>query len=53
MRSLLCDYVGADRAEQVAHKTYVADELQKEENLTVEQLGNGSLTRTSCRLQGI
>ena len=24
MRALLCDYVGADRADQVAHKTYVA-----------------------------
>eukprot|EP00435_Cladocopium_sp_Y103_P047899 s384_g14.t1 len=33
MRALLCDYVGADRADQVAHKSYVADELQKEESL--------------------
>ena len=23
MRALLCDYVGADRADQVAHKSYV------------------------------
>lgn len=36
MRALLCDYVGADRADQVAHKSYVADELQKEESLDVE-----------------
>ncbi|CAE7203796.1 ANKRD31 [Symbiodinium sp. CCMP2592] len=36
IRNLLCDYAGAESADQVAHKTNVADELQTEENLTVE-----------------
>eukprot|EP00434_Breviolum_minutum_P003577 symbB.v1.2.003147.t1/scaffold177.1/size287523/12 len=36
MRALLCGFVGADRADQVAHKSYVADELQKEQDLDVE-----------------
>jgi hypothetical protein len=27
MRALLCDYVGADRADQVAHKSYVPRQM--------------------------
>jgi len=36
IRNLLCDYAGAETADQVAHKTNVANELQREENLSVE-----------------
>ena len=36
IRNLLCDFAGAESADQVAHKTNVADELQTEESLTVD-----------------